>query len=100
MRFFYNAMKRAAGMPVETEELRPVEVAVEFDASAALENAFGYAAASHARVASNGAATATAPARALPFRARHEFSLKHPIASLVAFLSAPILESNIFAMEQ
>lgn len=91
MGFFYQAIKRAAGQPVE--ETRP-EAAREQEDPA---------------VTASAVAVAAAPARepaslAIPTRVvdvpKQTFPLQGQIEKLIAFLTPPVLDPNIIAMEQ
>src|SRR3954470_11652012 len=76
MGFFYQALKKATGVATDTpEEALQNEVEVR-------ERAMDYA------------AEAPKP------KAHRKFDLKHPVESLVAFLSAPVEDQNMVAMEQ
>ncbi|MEO6119208.1 MAG: hypothetical protein ABIP12_00855, partial [Terriglobales bacterium] len=91
MGFFYQAIKRATGQPVE--EARPETARVKEEPAAT---------ASAVAVA---AAPAVEPASvAIPTRVvdvpKQIFPLKGQIEKLVAFLTPPVLDPNIIAMEQ
>ena len=75
MGFFYQALKKATG--VETSDLPEENLTAEPEAA--------------------GLDAPTAPVRP---RAHRRFDLKHPVESLVAFLSAPVDDRNMVAMEQ
>lgn len=92
MGFFYQAIKRATGQPVE-ETPPHTPKAPESSSAPATETA-----------AAAAVAVETAPAPAIPARVvqapRQTFTLKGQIEKLVAFLTPPILDPNILAMEQ
>src|SRR5438105_1192440 len=82
MGFFYQALKKATGVATETEA--PEE---SVQAEAALGQSSGYQ-------AQEAAAAVRAPKR------RRKLDLRFPMESLVSFLSPPIEDQNILAMEQ
>jgi protein-tyrosine kinase len=85
MGFFYQAMKRATGVEVEPEK----QAAEQAVASAATATAVAPS------------PTATVLAATLPrTSSARSFEVPHPVQNLVAFLSPPILDANIVAMEQ
>lgn len=83
MGFFYQAMKKATGVPVEPE--KSAEAAVPMPENTAVAVAVDEPPVSE-RV----------PTRTVS----HSFEVQHPLQNLVAFLAPPILEANIAAMEQ
>ena len=94
MGFFYQAIKRATGQPVE--ENKP-EAPPQREAKPA-------ATAMPATAAATSAAVVEAPAPVIPTRVieapKQSFTLKGQIDKLVAFLTPPVLDPNIIAMEQ
>jgi capsular exopolysaccharide synthesis family protein len=76
MGFFYQALKKATGVATETPE---DTLQAEVDVRRSVTD------------------TAIDPARQ---RARRRFDIKHPVESLVAYLSAPAEDQNMLAMEQ
>ena len=88
MGFFYQAIKRATGQPVEEEP--------KAEASSFVEAPLPPSAAA--------VAVAEAPAISIPTHVvdapKQSFTLKGQIEKLVAFLSPPVLDANIIAMEQ
>jgi protein-tyrosine kinase len=82
MGFFYQAMKRATGVEVE-----PEKQAVEQTAATALAPAPPPFTPEPALAASRSGLA-------------RSFEVQHPVHNLVAFLSPPILDANIVAMEQ
>jgi capsular exopolysaccharide synthesis family protein len=78
MGFFYQALKKAAGVPTS-----PTEELVEREQPTFDEDLRDR--------------TVAAPAKAKPHR---KLSLKFPLESLVAFLSPPVEDANVIAMEQ
>jgi protein-tyrosine kinase len=91
MGFFYQAIKRATGQPVEETPPHTPKAAES-------------AVPSPQAAAASAVAVETAPAPAIPARVleppRQTFTLKGQIEKLVAFLTPPILDPNILAMEQ
>lgn len=88
MGFFYQAIKKATG---QVEEAAEQEIVRE---TAAVTERPG-----------RHEAAAVAPPVALPVQERpsrlhQRFEVKHPLENLVAFLSPPVLEPNVVAMEQ
>lgn len=81
MGFFYQALKKATGVPQDPmdEKSSSVETLDVLDAKA------------------NGGHSAAAAPSVKPHR---RFDLKHPVESLVAFLSPPVEDENIVALEQ
>jgi capsular exopolysaccharide synthesis family protein len=97
MGFFYQAIKRATGQPVEEAELEKQEAApssAPLRADAALPPAL--AATATATVAPPVQTPAPPRSRTL----RNSFTLPRPIEKLIAFLTPPIIDDNIVAMEQ
>src|SRR2546429_355844 len=80
MGFFYQALKKATGVPAGVQD-EPSSVT---ESLTSLE------------IAENGSASAVSHET----RSHRRFDLKHPLESLVAFLSPPVEEENIVAMEQ
>jgi len=97
MGFFYQAIKRATGQPVEeaaeAEAATSSVVEVAPLAAAASATALGVATVQPLDV------TAPAKTRASSI-ARQLLRLQNPIEMLVAFLSPPVIDENIIAMEQ
>src|SRR4051794_29036079 len=96
MGFFYQAIKRATGQPVEDA------AETEATTSSATEPV-QLAAAAVASVAGETAAQpfdAISPAKTRSAVARQLLRLQNPIEMLVAFLSPPVIDENIIAMEQ
>lgn len=95
MGFFYQAIKRATGQPVEEPQPRPTTP------PASMQPAAG--AAEHA-MASAVAVAPEAPAAHIPTHVssgpKQTFTLKGQIEKLIAFLTPPVLDPNIIAMEQ
>jgi len=94
MGFFYQAIKRATGQPVEEPQPRPATPPPSAAQTAA--------AAEHA-VASAVAVAPEAPAVHIPTLSaapKQTFTLKGQIEKLIAFLTPPVLDPNIIAMEQ
>lgn len=94
MGFFYQAIKRATGQPVE-ESKPEVPPAREPKASPSVP----------LQASATSAAVAEAPAQVnIPTRVveapKQMFTLKGQIEKLVAFLTPPVLDPNIIAMEQ
>lgn len=93
MDFFYQAIKRATGVaePASVEVLSPeTHVKVETVAEAKADKvAIPHSAA---------AAMAEPPRKSVS--TRKSFDVPHPLEGMVAFLSHPVLEPNIAAMEQ
>lgn len=88
MGFFYQAMKKATGVEPEPEK----QVAEKQSIAAAMDASPGPASA---------VAVAEPPAvSARTSPAKNHFDVKHPLENFVAFLSPPILDANIAAMEQ
>src|SRR5436305_1293666 len=80
MGFFYQALKKATGVATDAPEdsvQQPTEARFERHSTAAVLDA--------------------PPSQA---RIRRRLDLKFPLESLVAFLSAPVEDQNIVAMEQ
>jgi Mrp family chromosome partitioning ATPase len=92
MGFFYQAIKRATGQPVE--EAAENQAAMT---SSVIEPVQLAAAASAAAPAHTSASPAKTRASSI---ARQLLRLQNPIEMLVAFLSPPVIDENIIAMEQ
>lgn len=90
MGFFYQAIKRATGQVEEPAAVLAPE-ANEAVAPAPVREG--------GRAKEVSSADAHMPGMVREHTLRH-FELKHPISNLVAFLSPPVLESNVHAMEQ
>ena len=95
MDFLYQAIKRATGTKPEASEQTAVEMLLDEKVSAAeLQDVLPAALkmVSTVPVMSDRAKTLG--------KARKSFEVKHPLDYLVAFLSHPVLEPNVVAMEQ
>ena len=92
MGFFYQAIKRATGQPVE--EAQPETQAVQLASSGAAS----------AVAVAPAAAPLAAGNVAIPTRVvsapKQTFTMRGQIEKLVAFLTPPVLDPNIIAMEQ
>ena len=103
MGFFYQAIKKATGVPVELEVAEePASPAASAMPSSAANAAAVIAGPMHAPapgMKGTAAATAVASTQERPRPAQH-FEVQFPVHNLVAFLSHPVLERNIAAMEQ
>jgi protein-tyrosine kinase len=95
MGFFYQAIKRATGQPVEEPQ---VEVPSFVEAASA--PARSSASASESTIAT----AVAAPPISIPARVvespKQQFTLRGQIDKLVAFLTPPVIDENIIAMEQ
>jgi capsular exopolysaccharide synthesis family protein len=76
MGFFYQALKKATGVATDTPE---ETLQADLEVRQPVE---------------------TTPAPTISPRVRRRFDIKHPVESLVAFLSAPVEDQNMVAMEQ
>lgn len=94
MGFFYQAIKRATGQTVEEPQPRPATPPAGTHAAAAAEQAAAaaVAVAPEARAATIPTHVSNAP--------RQAFTLKGQVEKLIAFLTPPVLDPNIIAMEQ
>jgi capsular exopolysaccharide synthesis family protein len=97
MGFFYQAIKRATGQPVEEASENEAATSPAFEtvplAAAASASALGHTMAQPL----DGAASAKPRSSAI---SRQLLRLQNPIEMLVAFLSPPVIDENIIAMEQ
>ena len=93
MGFFYQAIKRATGQPVEETKPEPAATAPKREASSA-----------PVHHAASTAVAVEAPPAAIATRVvetpKQTFTLRGQIEKLVAFLTPPVLDPNIVAMEQ
>lgn len=93
MGFFYQAIKRATGQPVEEPQPKPAAPPAPAKPVAAAEaGATAVAVATEAPAVHVPTHVSSAPKQA--------FTIKGQIEKLVAFLTPPVLDPNIIAMEQ
>lgn len=90
MGFFYQAIKRATGQTEEPPSILPQDVSEAPVKESAREES-----AAVEKISGNGGEPRLSHGPVL----RH-FDLKHPIRNLIAFLTPPVLETNVHAMEQ
>ena len=95
MGFFYQAIKRATGQPVEETKAEPAATALKREASSTQ----AYPAATSSAVAVEAPSSAVIATRVVE-TLKQTFTLRGQIEKLVAFLTPPVLEPNILAMEQ
>lgn len=94
MGFFYQAIKRATGQPVEESQPEAPPQAVAASAAAAAVSS-----ATATAVVDQPATAAAIPTRVVA-TPKQSFTLRGQIEKLVAFLTPPVLDANIIAMEQ
>ena len=88
MGFFYQAIKRATGQPVEESKPEPSTAVSDVSLSA-----------SAAAVAIEAPPAVSIPTHVVS-APKQTFTLRGQIEKLVAFLTPPVLDQNIIAMEQ
>jgi capsular exopolysaccharide synthesis family protein len=91
MGFFYQAIKKATGQSEDQPEIEPLQAESVAVAAPPIPSGLPPA------VVKDDAAVAV---KAAPRPTVQHFEVQHPIGNMVAFLTPPVLQQNIVAMEQ
>jgi capsular exopolysaccharide synthesis family protein len=101
MGFFYQAIKKATGQVEEAAEREaPAESPLVEAPPQRRETAATVAPSLEAPTPLAPARPAPVPAQEHGLRVHQRFEVRHPLENLVAFLTPPVLDTNVVAMEQ